>query len=223
MVSLPLFWVTFRESLAVAVTLRLCAKAVVSTPLSLSCLAELCRLLGGCSKRDVQRALWWKISAANNAEKKRSGLADLQGRVGVLQSALDVGPPRGAGGGGGGGVGVGRVQSGRGGCLPRLNASSSASVAGFRPQGASASVSGVGPLRASASFAGVTSQGTSAAVAAVGPYGVSASAPGFSPSVASASAAGFTPSGASVSDAGFTRLKTPFTEPLPTSQPGQGK
>ena len=178
---------------------------MVSTPLSLSCLAELCRLLGGCSKRDVQRALWWKISAANNAEKKRSGLADLQGRVGVLQSALDVGPPRGAGGGGG------RVQSGRGGCLPRLNASSSASVAGFRPQGASASVSGVGPLRASASFAGVTPQGTSAAVAAVGPYGVSASA------------AGFSPSRASVSDAGFTRLKTPFTEPLPTSQPGQGK
>lgn len=180
---------------------------MVSTPLSLSCLAELCRLLGGCSKRDVQRALWWKISAANNAEKKRSGLADLQGRVGVLQSALDVGPPRGAGGGGG----VGRVQSGRGGCLPRLNASSSASVAGFRPQGVSASVSGVGPARASASFAGVTPQGTSAAAAAVGPYGVSASA------------AGFTPSRASVSDAGFTRLKTPFTESLPTSQPGQGK
>ena len=204
---------------------------MVSTPLSLSCLAELCRLLGGCSKRDVQRALWWKISAANNAEKKRSGLADLQGRVGVLQSALDVGPPRGAGGGGGGG----RVQSGRGGCLPRLNASSSASVAGFRPQGVSASVSGVGPARASASFAGVTPQGTSAAAAAVGPYGVSASAPGFTPSVASASAAGFTPSRASVSDtgftpsrasvsdAGFTRLKTPFTEPLPTSQSGQGK
>ena len=160
---------------------------MVSTPLSLSCLAELCRQLGGCSKRDVQRALWWKISAANNAEKKRSGLADLQGREGVLRSALDVGP-RGVG-----------IQGGRGGLGPGSNASSSASVAGFRPHGASASVSGAGPPRAPASVVGVMPFGSSAAVA------------------------GVTLSRASASVAGFTHVKTPLTEPLPTNQPGQEK
>ncbi|KAL8613322.1 hypothetical protein ACOMHN_052562 [Nucella lapillus] len=56
---------------------------------------EFCRVLTGCSKRDVQRALWWKISAANNADKKRSGQADLhpsQGPGGNYQAMLNVAP-----------------------------------------------------------------------------------------------------------------------------------
>lgn len=36
------------------------------------CLSEFCRVLTGSSKRDVQRAMWWKISAANTASRRSS-------------------------------------------------------------------------------------------------------------------------------------------------------